>query len=100
MSEFTRDGLERVREALRGQRWAIARLHALASASARDVVARADADQWDSPAADLFRSRLTEIAEELSAARRAFARAIESIDRALLVLANVAPVEEPVGAPR
>jgi hypothetical protein len=100
MSELTRDGLERIREALRAERWAVARLHALASASAREVLARADAEEWHSPAADLFRARLTEISEELTSARRAFARAIDAIDRALLALANVVPVEEPVGAAR
>jgi hypothetical protein len=100
MSEFTRDGLERVRESLRAERWAVARLHALASASAREVMARADPDEWDSVAADLFRARLTEISEELASARRAFARAIDAIDRALLALAAVVPVEEPVGAAR
>ncbi len=100
MTEFTREGLERAREALRGQRWAVARLHALVSASARDVLTRADAEQWDSITADLFRSRLVEIAQELAAARRALARGIESIDRALLALANVEVVDEPIGAAR
>lgn len=89
MTEMTHARLERVREALRSERWAVARLHALASEAARDVVARADAENWDSVAASLYRARVEEVAEELNAARRCLAQAMGSIDRALLMLAEV-----------
>jgi hypothetical protein len=89
MTEMTRERLERVREALRAERWAVARLHALTSESARDIVTRADAEHWDSPAAGLYRARVAEVAQELNAARRFLAQAMDAIDRALLMLADV-----------
>lgn len=89
MTDMTRDRLERIREALRSQRWAIARLHALASEAARDIVARADAEHWDSAAASLYRARVAEVAQELNTTRRFLAQAIDAIDRALLMLADV-----------
>jgi hypothetical protein len=89
MAEMTRERLERVREALRAQRWTIARLHALASEAARDIVARADAEHWGSPAASLYRARVQEVAQELTSTRRFLAHAMDAIDRALLMLADV-----------
>lgn len=89
MTEMTRERLERVREALRSQRWAVARLHAMASEAARDIVARADAEHWDSVAASLYRSRVAEVAQELNTTRRFLAQAMDAIDRALLMLADV-----------
>lgn len=89
MTDMTRERLERVREALRAQRWTVARLHALASEAARDIVARADVERWDSVAAGLYRARVAEVAEELASVRRFLAQAMEAIDRALLLLADV-----------
>lgn len=89
MTDMTRDRLERVREALRSQRWAIARLHAMVSEAARDIVARADAEHWDSTAASLYRARVADVAHELTTTRRFLAQAIDAIDRALLMLADV-----------
>lgn len=97
MTEMTRARLERVREALRSERWAIARLHALASEAAREIVRRADAEQWNSVAASLYRARVEDVAVELASTRRCLAQAMESIDRALLALAEVR-VAEPAAA--
>ena len=89
MTEMTRERLERVREALRSQRWAVARLHAMVSEAARDIVARADAENWDSVAASLYRARVAEVAQELNITRRFLAQAMDAIDRALLMLADI-----------
>lgn len=91
MIEMTPERLERLREALRAQRWVVARLHAVVSETARDIVARADAEHWDSAAASLYRARVDEVAEELNVARRFLARSMDAIDRALLFLATVQP---------
>jgi hypothetical protein len=96
MSEYTREDVERIREALRSQRWRVARLHAIVSEAGRSIAARSDDQSWGSPAADVFRARVVEVSAEVAAARAALSDAIQAIDRALLSLADVAIAPAPM----